>query len=377
MKEMQYIGYNKARNIYTVRYKGLEKSFKELAAAIQYRNTVAAGKLKSDVVKYRRDYVNHLTFATAWQEFMNWKNPQIKNSTRCNYHSTYILLAHLHNIKLSQITHEKIQDIFSHLQNSYDYRYLKVSYSRLRTMYDYYITHHGYNYNPCKPDIIWRKTKCHSVERMIEQQQNKRRAFTTREEKIFLLRAKELLSYEEYVLFCTYFATGARRGELPAVQVKDIDFTAGILSINKSVARGWDNAGNPIESVTTCKTISSIRSIPLAPKLLMMLYYLCKKKKPDDYVWPYANNDCRKPISISRINRKFQLVRKKAELDSKLCLHCVRHTFCSKLVTAGIDIATVKQLTGHKNVKILLEIYAHSNIDAVRMAMKKAIYQDC
>ena len=38
--------------------------------------------------------------------------------------------------------------------------------------------------------------------------------------------------------------------------------------------------------------------------------------------------------------------------------HCLRHTFISRLVTAGVDLRTVQELAGHKNIAMTCR-YAH------------------
>ncbi|MGH9777422.1 MAG: tyrosine-type recombinase/integrase, partial [Candidatus Acidiferrales bacterium] len=54
---------------------------------------------------------------------------------------------------------------------------------------------------------------------------------------------------------------------------------------------------------------------------------------------------------------------------SKLRFHDLRHTFATRLVAAGVDIVTVKELMGHRDISMTMR-YAHSaperSLDAVR-----------
>ncbi|QPJ64740.1 MAG: tyrosine-type recombinase/integrase [Candidatus Nitrohelix vancouverensis] len=53
--------------------------------------------------------------------------------------------------------------------------------------------------------------------------------------------------------------------------------------------------------------------------------------------------------------------------------HDLRHDFCSKLVQAGVDIYTVKELAGHKNIATTLG-YAHLNPERLKQAVSVLDY---
>lgn len=50
--------------------------------------------------------------------------------------------------------------------------------------------------------------------------------------------------------------------------------------------------------------------------------------------------------------------------------HTLRHTAITHLVQAGVDLPTVKRISGHKTL-IMVERYAHQNGEHIKTAMDK------
>ena len=71
-----------------------------------------------------------------------------------------------------------------------------------------------------------------------------------------------------------------------------------------------------------------------------------------------------------RYEKAFWTAREKAGLGEDVVFHSLRHTFVSRLVRAGVDIRTVQELAGHKEIKMTMR-YSHRFSDQKRLAIEK------
>lgn len=71
------------------------------------------------------------------------------------------------------------------------------------------------------------------------------------------------------------------------------------------------------------------------------------------------------------IFKPFKRVVKAAGLDpEQIVLHSLRHTAITHLVQAGVDLMTVKRISGHKTL-LMVERYSHQNGQHIQSAMDK------
>ncbi len=74
---------------------------------------------------------------------------------------------------------------------------------------------------------------------------------------------------------------------------------------------------------------------------------------------------------IVAIEKGFRRTVERAELDTKKVVrHTLRHTAVSHLVQAGVDLPTVKRISGHKTLA-MVERYSHQNGEHIQAAMDK------
>ncbi len=68
-------------------------------------------------------------------------------------------------------------------------------------------------------------------------------------------------------------------------------------------------------------------------------------------------SDDKAVFPVMHNHRWFETVIRKVAIP-EFTWHCLRHTFASRLVMAGVDIRTVAELTGHKTLQMTMR-YAH------------------
>jgi len=74
---------------------------------------------------------------------------------------------------------------------------------------------------------------------------------------------------------------------------------------------------------------------------------------------------------VVAIEKPFRRVVANAGLDTKeVVRHTLRHTAISHLVQAGVDLPTVKRISGHKSLATV-ERYVHQNREHIQAAMDK------
>lgn len=139
--------------------------------------------------------------------------------------------------------------------------------------------------------------------------------------------------------------TGCRSGELFALQYKDIDREAKLLTISKSV---YYVGKTP--HIKQPKTAAGIRTVPLPQLLLDRI----PDGPPNNYLFSV---DGKSPISDSVRRNGWTKFQKEAGISCTL--HQLRHAYASLLYESGVDEKTAQKLMGHSDITTTLRIYTH------------------
>ena len=144
--------------------------------------------------------------------------------------------------------------------------------------------------------------------------------------------------------------TGIRQGELFRLRWQDLDLAEGILTIHGPEAK-----------------TSQTRHIPLNSIALQVLND-CKAQSAGSSGLVFPSQD-RKPFD--NVRKAWATVLKKAAIKD-FRWHDLRHHFASRLVQAGVDLNTVRELLGHSELRMTLR-YAHLAPKIKKAAVEKLV----
>ena len=105
------------------------------------------------------------------------------------------------------------------------------------------------------------------------------------------------------------------------------------------------------------------RMLPINDTLFSILKPMENSSK-EHYVFANKNGN-----AYGEVRRSFSTALKKAGINN-FHFHDLRHTFASRLVMSGVDIRTVQELMGHKDIRMTMR-YSHLSDAHLKDAVNK------
>jgi integrase len=168
-------------------------------------------------------------------------------------------------------------------------------------------------------------------------------------------------------------SSGARRGELLALNWENVDLDAGTIKIERSLEQ--TKAGLRFK---TPKTKNGRRVVSLPPiavdalrahrrrRLELRMALGQGKPDPDALVFSAFDDNPIPPNNLSRDWRRFVLARKLPRIS----FHGLRHSHVSALIAGGVDVLTVSRRIGHASPVVTMKVYAHLFSETDKTAAK-------
>jgi site-specific recombinase XerD len=132
------------------------------------------------------------------------------------------------------------------------------------------------------------------------------------------------------------YGAGLRVGEVVALKVGDIDSQRMTLRIEQGKG-------------------SKDRYAMLSPVLLDCLRTWWRTARANGWIlnggWLFPGQDPANPLSTRHLNRVINEAARAAQLDKRVSMHTLRHSFATHLLEQKVDIRVIQVLLGHKKLE--------------------------
>jgi integrase len=176
--------------------------------------------------------------------------------------------------------------------------------------------------------------------------------------------------------------SGARVGELLALQWRDVNLGTGTISIRRTLAGVKDGA--PIFHEP--KTARSRRTVKLSATALEALKIQRDRQAFDKAAFGDAYTDhglvfpsrTGTATNVSTLNHRFKDALKRAGLPDRYRIHDLRHAAATAMLKAGIHPKVASERLGHASVAITLDLYSHlvDGLDADAAERMEAVFRE-
>ena len=165
------------------------------------------------------------------------------------------------------------------------------------------------------------------------------------EEVARLLEAAPGLKYR--AALSVAYGAGLRATEVVSLKIGDIDSTRMVIRVEQGKGR-------------------KDRYVMLSAHLLELLRAWWKAARPQGWLFPGQNRV--NPLTTRQLNRACHAAAQMAEIDKRVSLHTLRHSFATHLLEQKIDIRVIQVLLGHKKLDTTA-LYTHVATKTIREVM--------
>jgi integrase/recombinase XerD len=152
------------------------------------------------------------------------------------------------------------------------------------------------------------------------------------------------------------YASGMRVSELVALNLGDVDVTGGFV---RCFGKG-----------------NKERMIPIYPRAAQSVDEYLKEARPKIVQERLAEKGLFLNVRGERLTRQglWQILKghaKRANIESEVTPHTLRHSFATHMLNGGADLRTVQELLGHANISTT-QVYTHLTSEHVRRTYEKS-----
>lgn len=287
----------------------------------------------------------------------------------------------LANIQMTAIDDLTIQNHFNVLMKTYSYSTVKKTYELLDQFFHYYFSK-NVNGNPMNTVV---KPKEIDVRKTSNKEVKEIRYFSPEEIQRFIHEAtlrystgKPKYKFGNGFVFIMY--TGLRFGEAVGATWSDISKDEKYLDVKTAASyemerdENMQSTGNRLKIKDLPKTRAGIRRVYLISQAKEYLHRLKELQKPtSDAEYLFATSQNAPAVSYYNMYRAFNLICKNCgiqDIDEKIGLHSLRHTFISMMCRKGVDKMVIASIVGQSDTKTIERVYYHVSQEEKDKAMR-------
>ena len=293
------------------------------------KNGIELVKIMEDI---REEKLASNTISGGQYARLKWTINKIKNSK-------------IGNMKIQDITKDDIQEFLNSIKDLSD-SYIKKIYEQFVQAYRRAEIKKYISYNPMYEVI---KPKSNKQTKVVEALNiNVQKEFTQYLNKVSI----ENEPYKNIFLIQMYM--GLRIGEVLALSKENIDLENKVLYVKRTLTNNKEFA---IILGNKTKTYSGNRTLPIPDFLVPIFEEQLKYTNENLHNLIFINNDSY--IRTSAINKELKRIfKEELNVDSKnISTHCLRHTYGTRCIEAGMTAVVLQRLMGHKDVTVTLNTY--------------------
>lgn len=369
--------YQRANGLYQYRYKDVNGKMKAVCS-------IDLTELREKEKQIQKDIAdgiisdNNLTLNDMFEKHMSGKR-ELKASTRENYLYMYnkYVFDTLGKRKIADIKYSDVRAFFNNLidEKGFKPNSVEILYTIIHPVFTLAV----------RDDLI-RKNPSDNLMREIKQSHDwskpKRKALTTEQQRAFIDYTKNSPIYSHWLpLFTTFLGTGCRVGEVIGLTWNDVDFDNNTISINHNLVYRKNSKGICEFHVTTPKTESGKRIIPMLPEVRRAIMQERKKQMQNGFsdteidgykgfIFVNRENYIHNPQTINRAIQRIYKAYNEEEIAlakeenrepviiPHFSCHHLRHTFCTRYCEIETNLKVIQTVMGHADISTTMDVYA-------------------
>ena len=293
------------------------------------KNGIELVKIMEDI---RQEKLASNTISGGQYARLKWTINKIKNSK-------------IGNMKIQDITKDDIQEFLNSVKDLSD-SYIKKLYEQFVQAYHRAEIKKYISYNPMYEVI---KPKSNKQTKVVEALEiNVQKEFTQYLNKVSI----EEQPYKNIFLIQMYM--GLRIGEVLALSKEHIDLKNKVLYVKRTLTNDKEFA---IILGNKAKTYAGNRTLPIPQFLTPIFEEQLKYANENLHNLIFTNNNSY--VRTSSVNQELKRIfKEELKVNNKdISTHCLRHTYGTRCVEAGMTAVVLQRLMGHKDVTVTLNTY--------------------